>query len=55
MATIYLPTLNPVFKTYVLSMEELVLRLAMSSVTFIAVEIEKWLMRHAWAYRLPST
>jgi Ca2+-transporting ATPase len=41
MATIYVPALNPVFKTEPLTMNELALTLALSSVVFIAVEIEK--------------
>jgi len=48
MATIYIPALNPIFKTEPLDFEELVLCLALSSVVFIAVEIEKWFIRHGW-------
>ena len=51
MATIYVPALNPIFKTEMLSMQELALCLALSSVVFFAVEIEKWLVRRGWLYR----
>ncbi len=51
MATIYVPILNPVFKTEALSMGELLLCLALSSVVFFAVEVEKLLVRHGWIYR----
>ncbi|MFZ5524154.1 MAG: calcium-translocating P-type ATPase, PMCA-type [Pseudomonadota bacterium] len=51
MATIYLPSLNPIFKTQALSLDELALCLVLSSVVFLAVEIEKWLVRRGWIYR----
>ncbi|MDP2762282.1 MAG: calcium-translocating P-type ATPase, PMCA-type [Sideroxyarcus sp.] len=52
MATIYLPALNPIFKTEPLAMDELAVCLALSSVVFFAVEIEKWLVRRGWIYRM---
>jgi Ca2+-transporting ATPase len=45
MATIYVPFLNPVFKTEPLTFNELAFTLALSSIVFFAVEIEKWLFR----------
>ncbi len=51
MATLYLPILNPVFKTQPLEMRELALCLILSSVVFFAVETEKYLVRCGWLYR----
>jgi Ca2+-transporting ATPase len=51
MATIYVPWLNPIFKTEPLTVDELVFCLAMSSVVFVAVEIEKALIRRGWLYQ----
>ncbi|MCX5723977.1 MAG: cation-translocating P-type ATPase, partial [Nitrospirae bacterium] len=48
LATIYIPALNPIFKTEPLDFEELVLCLVLSSIVFIAVEIEKWCIRQGW-------
>ena len=48
MATIYIPALNPIFKTEPLDLDELLLCLALSSLVFIAVEIEKWCIRQGW-------
>jgi Ca2+-transporting ATPase len=45
MATIYVPALNPVFKTEPLSATELGITLLMSSVVFVAVEVEKLVLR----------
>jgi P-type Ca2+ transporter type 2C len=51
MATIYVPWLNPIFKTESLTFDELVFCLTMSAVVFVGVEIEKWMIRHNWIYR----
>jgi Ca2+-transporting ATPase len=45
LATLYVPALNRIFRTEALSAGELVLCLALSSVVFVAVEIEKWVRR----------
>jgi Ca2+-transporting ATPase len=54
MATIYLPSLQPVFKTQPLTAAELALCLGLSGVVFLAVEIEKALMRRGLLYRSPA-
>ena len=51
MATIYLPALNPVFKTEPLDPGELLFCIAISGVVLFAVELEKWLMRRGSIYR----
>jgi Ca2+-transporting ATPase len=45
MATIYVPVLNPIFRTEPLTLNELLFTLALSSVVFAAVEIEKFIKR----------
>ncbi len=50
MAVLYVPWLNPIFKTEPLSLGELAACLALSSVVFIGVEIEKALVRRGWIY-----
>jgi P-type Ca2+ transporter type 2C len=45
MATIYAPFLNPIFKTVPLSPGELLFCIALSSLVFVAVEIEKMIKR----------
>jgi Ca2+-transporting ATPase len=51
LATIYVPPLNPIFKTEPLSRGELALSLLLATVVFVAVEIEKWMVRRGWLYQ----
>jgi Ca2+-transporting ATPase len=43
--TVYIPALNPVFKTQPLAANELIIVLALSSIVFFAVELEKLIKR----------
>jgi Ca2+-transporting ATPase len=50
LATIYVPALNPIFRTEPLTASELALCVALSSVLLVAVEIEKALVRRGLLY-----
>lgn len=47
MATIYVPFLNPIFKTNPLTLEELLICFGAASIVFFAVEADKWRMRRS--------
>jgi Ca2+-transporting ATPase len=47
LATIYVPVLQPIFRTHPLSLFELSLTLAASCIVFVAVEIEKFFRRRS--------
>jgi Ca2+-transporting ATPase len=51
LAVIYVPGLNPIFETAPLTGPELAMCLALSSLAFIIVEIEKWFARRGLLYR----
>jgi Ca2+-transporting ATPase len=51
LATVYVPALNPIFRTQPLEASELVLALAVSAVVLVAVEVEKFALRRGWLYR----
>jgi len=51
MGTIYIPALNPIFKTEPLDLDELLFCLILSSVVFLGVELQKWMIRHGWLMR----
>lgn len=50
MATIYVPFMNDIFNTAPLTLSELMFCLALSSVVFFVVEIEKWMVRKNWIF-----
>lgn len=50
LATLYVPVLARVFRTQPLTLGELAACLAVSSITFLAVEGEKWAVRRGWSY-----
>ena len=49
-AVIYLPPLQPIFKTQALPLVDLGICIALSSIVLVAVEIEKALVRRGWIY-----
>jgi Ca2+-transporting ATPase len=51
MAVLYVPILQPIFKTQALSPGELLFCLALSSIVFFVVEIEKLMRRRGWLYK----
>ena len=51
LATVYVPALNPIFHTQPLTAVELGICLMLATTVFVAVEIEKWLVRRGWLYR----
>jgi P-type Ca2+ transporter type 2C len=55
MATIYVPFLQPVFKTQPLDADELILCIVLSAIVFFAVELEKWLVRKGVLYQNDKT
>ena len=54
LATIYVPALNPLFRTEPLSALQLAFCTAMAALVFVAVELEKWMLRRGWLYRPPA-
>ena len=50
LATLYVPALSRLFKTAPLTTRELIVCLALSSVVFVAVEIEKAMLRRGFRY-----
>ncbi|MBI2519971.1 MAG: cation-translocating P-type ATPase [Bdellovibrio sp.] len=50
MATLYIPSLNSIFKTEPLTINELLICLGISPIIFLAVELEKWLIRRNLIY-----
>lgn len=55
LAVIYVPALNPIFKTQPLPVFDLLVCLALSSLVLVAVEVEKALVRRGWLYREPRS
>ncbi len=52
LAVIYLPFCNRIFKTLPLTLPELAACIALSAIVFVAVEIEKWLVRAGLLYQV---
>jgi Ca2+-transporting ATPase len=51
LAVIYMPAFNQIFHTQPLPLFDLLICLALSSMVLVAVEIEKWLVRHKLIYQ----
>jgi len=50
LCVIYIPALNDIFHTQPLPLPDLLICLGLSSLTLVAVEIEKWMIRRNWIY-----
>jgi len=50
LAVIYVPALNGIFHTQPLPALDLAICLALSALTLVAVETEKWMVRRGWIY-----
>jgi Ca2+-transporting ATPase len=55
LAVIYVPALNPIFKTQPLPLPDLLVCFGLSSLVLVAVEIEKALVRRGWLYAEPGS
>ncbi len=51
LAVIYIPALNPIFKTAPLTAEELAISLLLPALVLVTVELEKVAIRSGWLYR----
>lgn len=51
LAVIYVPALNPIFRTIPLSASDLAICIALSGIVAALVEVEKWLIRNNLLYR----
>jgi Ca2+-transporting ATPase len=50
LAVIYIPALNPIFKTAPLSAQELAIAIALPALVLVMVEVEKVAIRRGWLY-----
>jgi Ca2+-transporting ATPase len=50
LAILYVPAFNAIFHTQPLTAVELGICVLLAATVFVAVEIEKWLVRHGWLY-----
>ncbi len=53
LAVIYVPFFQSIFKTDALTLKELAICFTLPFAVLIAVEIEKWMVRHGWLYAQP--
>lgn len=50
LALVYVPFLNPIFNTHPLTWTELAISVFAPALVFVAVELEKWMVRNGWIY-----